>query len=71
MEHPFITAGDEFITTRSGEHVTAMENPVHRAAGVWSVAVMDEWGVSRWTSINDTVTPINRIIRSAHEPRGL
>lgn len=46
-----IQAGESFYTAKSGEYVTAIDAPVARGNGVFSVLVRTIDGSERWTSI--------------------
>lgn len=48
-----ITAGETFITAKSGETVTALEEPVLRSEGTYSVLVRKADGSVRYTSIKE------------------
>jgi hypothetical protein len=48
-----IKVGETFLTAKSGETVTAIEEPVLRAEGTYSVLVRKADGSVRYTSIKD------------------
>ena len=46
-----ITVGETFYTARSGEFVTAIEEPEHRGNGNYSVLVRKSDGSTRYTTV--------------------
>ena len=49
-----ITAGSEFYTAKSGEFVTAIEDPTPRGNGLYSVPVRCSDGSIRYTTIKSS-----------------